>query len=83
MYQQSEKRLEIVVKEEEVLMHKYPDLSDAPVEERSATWAWMVLKEYVLPTIQGHKVLEGVAPAGNLARQLQAWVDSQQEEVEE
>ena len=74
MFHSTQKRLEVSVPQE----HMVPleDTQITEVAQLTPTWAWTRIKKLVLQD-PDHHALEGIAPAGDLERRIQEFLDSQ------
>jgi len=73
MYKSENKRLEISCPLEQNLV---PGVVPDSVDGLTPTWAWVHLKLILSKTSTGFMPLEGIAPAGDMERRVQEYLDS-------
>ena len=71
MYESSSKRLELSIPQA-TRVNTDNLLASEP---KDCTWAVMVAIQHVVHQCPGFRLLEGIAPAGDLERKAQAWLD--------
>ena len=73
MYKSENKRLEISCPLEQNLI---PGETPATVDGLTPTWAWVHVKHVLSKDSKGFMPLEGIAPAGDMERRVQDYLDS-------